>query len=168
MFVNLGVKHFRNLMLKISVDLYWRWQRDYVVRNCVWSYGFQHGDVEDRVDCSHGLGESEYEGVRAGLSDDFKRSEEFFGELPGGSGHTEILCLNVDSGSDLELWCQSPTGVRQTLIVSLHISNLGMEFLVKFVQVHSKFSGMDRSHFTFWVPICLDDKPCSQRMGKSL
>src|ERR1700731_4891535 len=123
-------------MLKISVDLYWRWQRAYTIRNCVQSYGFQHGNVENRVDCSHGLGESEYEGVRASLSDDFKGSEEFFRELPGGSGHMEILHLNVDSGSNLELQCQSPMGVHWTLIVSLHISNLGMEFLVKFVQVH--------------------------------
>src|SRR6202045_180386 len=102
MFVDLRVKHFRNLMLKISVNLYWRWQRDYAIRNCVWSYRFQHGNVENRVDCSHGLRELEYEGERAGLSDDIERSKELFGELLGGSGHAEILCFNVDSGSDLE------------------------------------------------------------------
>ena len=53
----------------------------------------------------------------------------------------EILCLNVDLDSDLELWCQSLTVVCQTLIASLRISNLGMEFLVEFIQVHSEFSG---------------------------
>src|ERR1700731_3473501 len=151
MFVDLRVKHFRNLMLKISVNLYWRWQRDYAIRNCVWSYRFQHGNVENRVDCSHGLRESEYKGVRTGLSDDFERSEEFFGKLPGGSGCMEILRFNVDSGSDLELWCRSPAGICRTLIATLRIGDLGMEFLVEFVQVHSKFSGTDRSHFTFWV-----------------
>src|ERR1700730_18647884 len=78
-------------MLEISVDLYQRWQRDYTIWNCVRSYEFQHGNVENGVDRSHGLGESEYKGVRAGLSDDFKRSEELFGKLPGGSGHMEIL-----------------------------------------------------------------------------
>src|ERR1700731_640577 len=138
-------------MLEISIDLYWRWQRDYTIRNCVRSYGFQHGNVENGVDRSHGLGESEYEGVRAGLSDDFERSEELFGKLPGGSGRTEILHFNVDSGSDLELWCQSPVGVCRTLIATLRIGDLGTEFLVEFVQVHSKFSGTDRSHFVFWV-----------------
>ena len=122
-----------------------------MIRNCVRSYRFQHGNVENRVDCLHGLGESEYEGVQAGLSDDFKRSEEFFRELLGGSGHMEILRLNVDLGSDLELWCRSPTGVCRTLTASLRIGDLGMEFLVEFVQVHSKFSGMNRSHFAFWV-----------------
>jgi hypothetical protein len=70
-------------MLKISVDLYQRWRRDYTIWNCVWSYRFQHGNVENRVDCLHGLGESEYEGVRASLSNDFERSEELFSKLPG-------------------------------------------------------------------------------------
>src|SRR6202045_784981 len=98
-------------MLEISVDLYQWWRRDYMIRNCVWSYGFQHGNVENRVDCSHGLRESEYEGVRAGLSDDFERSEELFSKLLGGSGHMEILRFNINSGSNLELWCQSLTGV---------------------------------------------------------
>src|ERR1700731_4123651 len=138
-------------MLKISVDLYWRWWRDYMIQNSVQSYGFQHGNVENGVDCSHGLREAEYEGVGAGLSDDFERSEEFFGELPGGSGHMEILRLNVDSGSDLELQCWSLMGVRRTLIASLCIGNLGTEFLVEFVQVHSEFSGMNQSHFAFQV-----------------
>ena len=138
-------------MLEISVDLYWRWRRDYTIRNCVRSYGFQHGDVENGVDRSHGLGESEYRGVRAGFSDDFERSEELFGKLPGGSGHMEILRFNIDSGSDLELQCRSPTGVCQTLIATLCISDLGTEFLVEFIQVHSEFSGMNQSHFTFRV-----------------
>ena len=92
LFVDLGVEHFRNLVLKISIDFYWGWWRDYAIQNCVWSYRFQHGNVEDRVDHSHGLRESEYEGVRSSFSNDFERSEEFFGELPGGSGHMEILC----------------------------------------------------------------------------
>src|ERR1700731_925346 len=138
-------------MLEISVDLYWRWQRDYTIQNCVWSYGFQHRNVENRVDCSHGLRESEYKGVPAGFSDDFERSEEFFGKLPGGSGHAEILHLNIDSGSDLELWCWSPTGICRTLIATLRIGDLGTEFLVELVQVHSEFSGMDQSYFTFQV-----------------
>src|SRR3984893_12902978 len=138
-------------MLEISVDLYWRWQRDYTIQNCVRSYRFQHGNVENGVDCLHGLRESEYEGVRAGLSDDFERSEELFGKLSGGSGCVEILRFNVDSGSDLELQCWSPAGVRWTLIATLRIGDPGTEFLVEFVQVHSEFSGMDRSHFAFQV-----------------
>src|ERR1700730_4383082 len=138
-------------MLEISVNLYRRWQRNYMIRNCVWSYGFQHGNVENRVDRSHGLGESEYKGVRAGLSDDFERSEEFFGKLLGGSGHAEILRFNIDSGSDLELRCRSPAGIRQTLIATLRVGDLDTEFLVELVQVHSEFSGTDRSHFAFRV-----------------
>src|ERR1700730_19050782 len=42
---------------------------------------FQHGNVENGEDCLHGLRESEYEGVQAGLSNDFKRSEALFGKL---------------------------------------------------------------------------------------
>src|ERR1700730_14782682 len=101
-----------------------------MIRNCVRSYGFQHGNVENGVDRLHGLGESEYKGVRAGFSDDFERSEEFFGKLPGGSGHVEILRLNIDSGSDLELRCQGPAGIRRTLIATLRIRDLATEFLV--------------------------------------
>src|ERR1700730_838515 len=117
-------------MLESSIDLCRRWRRDYTIWNCVRSYGFQHGNVENGVDRSHGLGESEYKGVRAGLSDDFKRSEEFFGKLSGGSGHAEILRFNIDSGSDLELRCQSPAGIRRTLIATLHLGNLGTGGLV--------------------------------------
>src|ERR1700730_10027560 len=117
-------------MLEISVNLYQIWQRDYTIRNCVRSYGFQHGNVENGVDRSHGLGESEYKGVRAGLSNDFERSEEFFGKLSGGSGHAEILRFNIDSGSDLELRCQSPAGIHRTLIAMLHLGNLGTGGLV--------------------------------------
>src|SRR3984893_2422690 len=135
-----GTKHFRNLVLEISVDLYQRWWRDYSIRNCVRSYGFQHGNMHKEVDCSHGLGESEYEGVRASLSNDFERSEELFSKLPGGSGHTEILRFNVDSGSNLELQCQGPVGIHRTFIVMLRIVDLGTEFLVEFIQVHSEFS----------------------------
>src|ERR1700731_1654908 len=116
-------------MLKISVDLHRRWRRDYTIRNCVRSYGFQHGNVENGVDRSHALGESENKGVGAGFSDDFERSEEFFSKLPGGSGRAEILRLNIDLGSDLELRCRGPTGIRRTLIAILHISDLGTEFL---------------------------------------
>ena len=54
----------------------------------------------------------------------------------------EILCFNVDKVSHFKLWCQSLTGIHWTLIVMLHFGNLGMEFLVEFIQVHSEFSGM--------------------------
>ena len=129
-------------MLKFSVDLYRRWRKDDAIQNGVRSYRFQHGDVEDGVDRSHSIGEMECKGVRAGLSNNFERSEELLRQLPGGSGHAEILRLNIDKVSDLELWCRSPTGVRWTLIVTLRIGNLGMEFLVEFVQVYSEFSSM--------------------------
>src|ERR1700730_10184274 len=122
-----------------------------MIQNCVRRYGFQHGNVENGVDRSHGLGESEYKGVRAGFSDDFERSEEFFGKLPGGSGRVEILRLNIDSGSDLELQCRGPADTRRTLIATLRIGNLGTEFLVELVQVHSEFLGTDRSYFAFRV-----------------
>src|SRR3984893_11639214 len=138
-------------MLEISVNLYRRWRRDYTIRNCVRSYRFQHGNVENGVDCSHGLGESEYKGVRAGPSDDFERSEEIFGKLSGGSGRTEILRFNIDSGSDLELRCRSPAGIRWTLIATLRIGDLGTEFLVELIQVHSEFLGTNRSYFAFRV-----------------
>src|SRR3984893_15089787 len=98
-------------MLEISVDLYQRWRRDYMIRNCVWSYGFQHGDVANGVDRSHGLRKLESEGVRAGLSDDFERSEELFGKLSGGSGHAEILRFNIDLGSNRPLPGWSPPGI---------------------------------------------------------
>ena len=55
----------------------------------------------------------------------------------------EILHLNIDSDSNLELWCWNLTGVHWTLIALLCIGDLGTEFLVEFVQVHSEFSGMN-------------------------
>ena len=150
-FVNLGVEHFRDFMLKFSIDLYWRWWEDDTIRNGVQSYRLQHGDVEDRVDCSHSVRELECEGMRAGLCDDFKGSEELFGQLPGGLGHVEILRLNIDKVSDLELWCQSLMGVHQTLIAMLHCGDFVSEFLVELIQVYSKFSGTSQSNFVLGV-----------------
>ena len=138
-------------MLKFSINLDWRWWKDDTVWDVVQSYWFQHRDMEDRVDFLHSVGEPECEGMRAGLCDDFERSEELLRQLLGGSGHVEILRFNVDKVSDLKLQCQSPTVVHRTLIVMLHIGNVGTEFLVEFIQVHSEFSGMNQSHFTFWV-----------------
>ena len=46
-FVDLGVEHFRDFVLKVSVNLFRRRQREYSIRNCVWSDRFQHGNVED-------------------------------------------------------------------------------------------------------------------------
>ena len=63
----------------------------------------------------------------------------------------EILRLNVNKVSNLELWCQSLMGVHQTLIVMLHFGNFILEFLVEFIQVYSKFSGMNQSNFMLRV-----------------
>ena len=57
-FVYLGVKDFRYFVLGFTVDFDWRWGQLDSVWNRVRSCGFEHRDMEDRVDCMHAVRKS--------------------------------------------------------------------------------------------------------------
>ena len=54
----LGVKDFGYLIVGFTVDFNWWWGQLDSVWNQVWSHGFKHRDMEDRVDCMHAVQKS--------------------------------------------------------------------------------------------------------------
>ena len=59
--VELRVQNFRDFVFKVIIYFDWGRQRLNPIRNCVWSFGFELGDVEHRMYCSELVWESESE-----------------------------------------------------------------------------------------------------------
>src|ERR1700732_2832420 len=62
-----------------------------------------------------------------------------------------MVCLDVYCVSNLEVRCRSSSGISQTLIVFLCFGYLVLEFLVKVVEVHCKFSSSCGGEVPLWV-----------------
>ena len=80
-----------DFVLDIAVDFdgFGRWRLS--IRESVWDGGLDLRDVEDGVNESEFMRESEMNGVLANAVDDFERTEERFGELAGRLGCLYIL-----------------------------------------------------------------------------
>ena len=85
------VQDFADFVFDIAVDFdrFRRWWLS--IRELVWSGGLNLRDVEDGVNESEFMRESETNGVLANMVNDFERTEEWFGELAGRSGCLYIL-----------------------------------------------------------------------------
>ena len=59
--VDLGVGYFNDLVLGFAInDNRHRWRFN-TVQNRVWDAQFQHGDMENRMDCSHAVRQMQYD-----------------------------------------------------------------------------------------------------------
>ena len=94
------------------------------MRNGTRNKRFEYGNVVNRVNRFHGIGETECEGLRTNFVDDFKRSEVFFGEFARGTGGAEELCFDEDLLTDLEVRRRFSTGIRRSLVSLLRDRNL--------------------------------------------
>ena len=85
------VQDFANFIFDIAVDFdrFGRWQL--LIRESVWNGRLNLQDVEDGVNESEFMRESETNGVLANMVDDFKRTKERFSKLAGRSGCLYIL-----------------------------------------------------------------------------
>jgi len=68
--VNLGVEDLRDLELRFAIHLDWWWWRLDPVQNGIGYGWFELGDMENWVNCVHGVWKAECEGERAYLGDD--------------------------------------------------------------------------------------------------
>ena len=92
--------------------------------------------MEDRVDGSEGIGESEGEGVGASLSDDIIGAKVLFGELFQGTSSSEVFGFDEDLVTDFEVWCWRLAFVSGDLVLFLSVRDCQLELLVKFVEVY--------------------------------
>ena len=65
-----------------------------LVRNGVQEARFQHGNMEDQMDHSHRVRQTQYDRMHTCSADDFKRTEILFSKLLSGAGCAEELSLN--------------------------------------------------------------------------
>ena len=88
------------------------------------------GDMEYRMDRVHGVGESEHEGVGACLHDDCIWPKVLLRELLQGLCRVEVLSLDEYLVTNLEVRCQSPSGIHGSLVSLLGMGHLLMEELM--------------------------------------
>ena len=105
--------------------------------------------MKDGVDRSEGVGESEGEGVGAGLSDDVIGTKIFFRELFGGTSGSKMFSFDEDIIANLEIWCQRSVFAGGDLVSFLSIGDHRTELLMKFVKVHYKVMSMGRDEVSF-------------------
>ena len=85
------VQDFADFVFDIAINFN-RFRRQWLlIRESVWNGRLYLQDVEDRMNESEFMRESEMNGVLANMVDDFKRTEEQFGKLAGRSGCLYIL-----------------------------------------------------------------------------
>jgi len=68
--VNLGIEDLGDLELRFTINFHRWWRRLYPVWYGIGYGRFKLGDVEDWVNCMHGVWKVECEGERAYLGDD--------------------------------------------------------------------------------------------------
>ena len=85
------VQDFADFVFNIAVDFDRFGRRRLSIRELVWNGRLDLRDVEDGVNESEFMRESETNGVLANAVDDFERTEERFSELAGRSGCLYIL-----------------------------------------------------------------------------
>ena len=107
--------------------------------------------MKDGVNTSHRVGKTEGEGDRADLCYNLKRSWVFLCEFLRGSGSTDVIRLNKDFISDLEVWWWSPMSVCGDRVSFLRVGYVGLELLVQVIEIDRKVSGPGRGNVTFGV-----------------
>ena len=103
------------------------------------------------MNASHRVGKMEGEGDGADLCYNLKGPEVFFCEFLKGLGSMDVIRLNKDFISDLEVWWRSPTSVCRDQVSFLRIRYVGLELLVQVIEVNCKVSGPGRGNVAFRV-----------------
>ena len=103
------------------------------------------------MDGLHRVRKSECDGVSAWLSDDGERPKVSLCEFPRGPSGAEVLSFDKSLVTDFEVWCQSLSSIRRSLVSQLCSSHLLMEELVEGVKIDGVFSSSFEGKVSFWV-----------------
>ena len=107
--------------------------------------------MEDGVNRLHRVWESECDGVSAWLCDDCERPKVSLCEFPQGPSDAEVLSFDESLVTDFEVWCQSSSSIRGSLVSQLRSSHLLTEELVEGVKIDGVFLSSFRGKVSFWV-----------------
>jgi hypothetical protein len=138
--VKLGVKDFRNLISRFSVNYDWQRWRLFVIRNSVRNCWLERRDVEYWMYCIHIVRESEHEWATAGLNDDLIRSNVSLRKVLQRAGHTEVFRFDEDLVANSEVGLWNMLVIHRPLVMFLSSGNVASEVLVKVVQFHHKLA----------------------------
>ena len=150
-FVNFGIKDFGDLILKFPLNIdSQRWRLN-TIRNFIRDSGFEHGDMENRMNATECVWKTEGERMRSGLSQNLKGTQELLRKFLGGTGSMEELGFNKGLLTNCEVRSRKASGVSGSLITDLSLGESCLKFLVEFVKVDHKVFGTGRSKVMFWV-----------------
>ena len=140
--VDLGVEYFSDLVLGLAINDNRRGWRFDTVRNGVWDARLQHGDMENRMDRSHAVRQTQYVRMHTCLANYFKRTEIFFSKLLRGSGRTEELSPNKCKGTEGKFRVGGSGSVSRDLVPRLGLSDVILQGGVQLVQIHGELVGL--------------------------
>ena len=103
------------------------------------------------MDSAHGCGESEGIGLGSDLGDDFVWTKVLLRELLGGTSDPEVLGLDIDTISDVQLRRRCTTLISRSLISELCFTDILLEMLVEFFEVDREFMSASRGERVFGV-----------------
>ena len=107
--------------------------------------------MKDGVEKSEGIGESEGEGMGAGLCNDVIETKILFRELLQGTSGVEMFGFDKYLIANFEIQCQRSVFIGRDLVLFLGIGDHQLELLVKFVEVHYKVVSMGGDEVLFRV-----------------
>ena len=103
------------------------------------------------MDGAHGCGESEGIGLGSDLGDDFVWTKVLLRELLGGTSDPEVLGLDIDTISDVQLRRRCTTLIGRSLVSELCFTDILLEMLVEFFKVDCEFMSASGGERVFGV-----------------
>ena len=107
--------------------------------------------MKDGVNGSEGIGESNSEGMGAGLCDDVVGTKILFRELLRRTSGVEMFGFDKYLIADLEIWCRRSMFVGRDLVSFLGIGDRQSELLMKLIEVHYKVASAGGDKVSFRV-----------------
>ena len=103
------------------------------------------------MDGAHGCGESEGIGLGSDLGDDFVWTKVLLRELLGWTSDSEVLGLDIDAISDVQLRRRCTTLIGRSLVSELCFTDILLEMLVEFFEVDREFMSASGGERVFGV-----------------
>ena len=133
--INLEVEYLRYFEFLFPIDFHQRWWQLSAVGYHIRHAGFEHGNVEDRVNCAECVGKFQCVRLRARLSNNLKRAFILVGQSMRQVGGAEVLFLDKDLLINLQQRGWSAISISRILIIKLDCSNILSELLIQGIKI---------------------------------